>query len=300
MENHRRPSLIGPLILITFGVLLLLSNLGYVPLSIWQIAAQYWPLILILIGIEILFGRRSWIGSIVVLALWITVVAGIVWLAISGANLLPLGAMVNEQINEPLGDIQRANIELSAGASTVFVTALNEDTANLMEGKFNRREGNRIVKTYRVNGSEAVLALKEENSSGTFTGVTNSRWDIALYPKIPLAVRVNSGVGTINLDLGALNVTELRVNGGVGSLVVGTPKAGATTMKIDGGVGNVVVTIPPGVAARIRVDSGLGGANIDQARFAKVDKIYQSADYASATNKIDIEVNGGVGSITVR
>jgi len=203
-------------------------------------------------------------------------------------------------MNEPLGDIKSASIDLNAGASTVFVTALNEDTANLMEGKFNRREGTRVVKTYTVNGSEGNLALKEDGNAGPFLGMTNSRWDVAIYPKIPLTVRVNSGVGTVNLDLSAMSVTDLRVNGGVGSLVVTTPKTGATTMRVNGGVGNVVVTIPQGVAARIRVDSGLGGANIDQTRFAKADKIYQSADYASATDKIDIEVNGGVGSVTIR
>ncbi len=295
----RTPSLIGPL-LITFGVLLLLANLGYLPLSIWQIAAQYWPIILILIGVEILFGRRSWLGSLVVLVLWIAIVAGLVWLAISGASLLPMGATISEQMNEPLGDIKSATIDLNVGASTVFVSALNEDTTNLMEGKFNRREGIKIVKTYNVNANVGNLILKEEGNPGSFVGASTSRWDVALYPQIPLAVRVNSGVGNANLDLSKLNVTTLRVNGGVGSLNVTTPQAGTTTMKIDGGVGSVVVTIPPGVAAQIRVNSGLGGAHIDQSRFAKSDKIYQSADYASAANKIDIEVNGGVGSVTVR
>ncbi|MBI5304221.1 MAG: hypothetical protein HY868_18965 [Chloroflexi bacterium] len=298
--EHRRPSLIGPLILITFGVLLLLSNLGYLPLSIWQIAAQYWPIILILIGIEILFGRRSWIGGLVVLALWIAVIAGIVWLAMSGSALLPLSAMVSEQLSEPLGDIKSATIDLNAGASIVFVTASSSDTSDLMSGKFSHREGIKITKTYNVTDSNGRLVLKEEGNPAMFIGASNGRWDVALYPQIPLTLRVNSGIGTVNLDLSALNVTMLDVNGGVGSLIVTTPQAGATTMKINGGVGNVVVTIPAGVAARIRVDSGLGGVNVDQTRFIKSDKIYQSADYASATNKIDIDVNGGVGSVTIR
>jgi hypothetical protein len=62
----------------------------------------------------------------------------------------------------------------------------------------------------------------------------------------------------------------------------------------------VTITIPSGVAARIRADSGLGGIRIDETRFPKSGKMYESADFASATNKIEVEVDGGVGSITIR
>ncbi len=299
--EHRPRSIIGPLILITIGILLLLANLGYLPLSIWQIAAQYWPLILVLVGLDIIFGRRSWLGAITILVLWVALLAGVLWLAFTqGGGLLPMGATITEQIAQPLGDIQSATIELSAGASTVFVTPLGSDTANLMEGKFGHPEGTRVIKTYNVSGNTGRLALKEEGNPAAIIGASNSRWDVRLYPQIPLSLQINGGIGRVDLDLGALNVTSLDINAGVGSVTVATPKAGAMRIKINGGVGSATITIPPEVAARIRVDSGLGGIRIDESRFPKSDKIYQSADYASATNKVEIDVDGGVGSVTIR
>ena len=50
-------SLIAPLILITLGVLFSLSNLGLLP-RLEPYFAQWWPLILILVGVGLLV-RRS-------------------------------------------------------------------------------------------------------------------------------------------------------------------------------------------------------------------------------------------------
>jgi hypothetical protein len=299
--EHKPRSLIGPLILITIGILLLLANLGYLPVSIWQIAAQYWPLILILVGLDIIFGRRSWVGALAILGLWIVVIAGVLWLAFTqGGGLVPMGAAVTEQINQTLGDIKIATIELNAGASTAFITALGSDTANLMEGKFAHPETTRIVKKYNVNGSEGRLGINEEGNRVTPLNAQTSRWDVALAVGIPLTLRVNGGIGSVSLDLSALTVTLIDINAGVGSVNLTAPKTGATKIKINGGVGSATITIPPGVAARIRADSGLGGIRIDETRFPKSGKMYESADFASATNKIEVEVDGGVGSITIR
>jgi len=71
-------------------------------------------------------------------------------------------------------------------------------------------------------------------------------------------------------------------------------------MRLNGGVSNLHVTIPPGVVARIRVNKGIGSLRVDEARFTKSGNTYQSAEYVSASNKIDIEVDGGRGRVEIR
>lgn len=51
-------SIVGALILIVFGVVFLLSNLGLVP-RFGHLMAQWWPLILIVVGVSQLVRRRS-------------------------------------------------------------------------------------------------------------------------------------------------------------------------------------------------------------------------------------------------
>jgi hypothetical protein len=64
-SHHRSPSFFWPLVLIGAGVLLLLSNLGFVSWESWNLVWRLWPLLLIGMGIELLIGRRSTLGAIV-------------------------------------------------------------------------------------------------------------------------------------------------------------------------------------------------------------------------------------------
>ncbi|RIK28496.1 MAG: cell wall-active antibiotics response protein, partial [Chloroflexi bacterium] len=66
METRKnRSSLFGPILLIGLGILLLLSNLGVLTVNVWQMLFRFWPVILIAVGLDILFGRRSGIGAII-------------------------------------------------------------------------------------------------------------------------------------------------------------------------------------------------------------------------------------------
>jgi hypothetical protein len=68
-----------PVILIALGVLFLLNNLALLSISFWRTLWRFWPIILVLIGIELLFGRsHPWIGT----AIAVCVVAAAVALAL--------------------------------------------------------------------------------------------------------------------------------------------------------------------------------------------------------------------------
>lgn len=299
--EHRRPGLIGPLILITIGILLLLANMGMLPLAFWEIAIRFWPLLLILIGLDVIFGRRSALGALAILVLWVALIGGMIWLASNQDGRFAFAnAPVTDPISQPLGDIKSASIDLQTGFSNCQVSALNSDSADLVKGTYGHGEGTHAVKTYSVTGSEARLGLREEGNGFVFPGVSASRWDLGLYPQVPMALRVNGGVGRTNLDLSALNVTTLAIDTGIGTLDVTTPKTGVVTMRINGGIGSATVNIPQGVAASIRTNAGLAGIQVDPTRFPKSGGTYQSPDYAGAANKISIDVDGGIGSISIR
>jgi hypothetical protein len=77
-------------------------------------------------------------------------------------------------------------------------------------------------------------------------------------------------------------------------------RAGRTRAEVKGGLASVNMIVPQGVAARIQLQTGLTGNNIDTNRFPLVGGVYQSSDYDSAVNKVDIFVEGGMGSFDVR
>ena len=59
----RRGGLVGAAILVTLGVVLLLNNLGYLGWGVWETLGHLWPLLLIAIGLDLMIGRRSILGS---------------------------------------------------------------------------------------------------------------------------------------------------------------------------------------------------------------------------------------------
>ena len=69
-----------------------------------------------------------------------------------------------------------------------------------------------------------------------------------------------------------------------------------TSVRAQAGAASLTIEVPAGVAARIRTRMALGRAQIDQVRFAPTGAGYESPDYATSSNRVDIDVGGGVGS----
>jgi len=61
--HRRRGSLFGPLLLIALGILFLLNNAGVLAGDLWSMVIQYWPVILIVIGLDNLYQREGLVGA---------------------------------------------------------------------------------------------------------------------------------------------------------------------------------------------------------------------------------------------
>jgi len=69
---------------------------------------------------------------------------------------------------------------------------------------------------------------------------------------------------------------------------------------IDTGVSSLKLIVPEGVSARIRIKGGLSAINVNTTRFPLVEgKVYQSSDYTTAVNRLDLTVDAGVGAIDI-
>ena len=67
--RHRRGSLFGPLLLIALGILFLLGNMGALSGSVWETILQFWPVILIVIGLDSLYKREGMVGAVFMIGL---------------------------------------------------------------------------------------------------------------------------------------------------------------------------------------------------------------------------------------
>jgi hypothetical protein len=302
-RDHRRPypSLVGPIVLITAGALFLLNNLGILDVSflrLWRL----WPVLLILLGLDILFGRRSAWGSVVVALLALLLVAGVVLLLVYAPAALETTVGVGgERISEPLGDIERAELQVGFAAGDLRIAAL-DDSAMLIEGRLNLSTRHKPVWEIRRSGNRASMALnyRQGVSVGTFPGGSGGdEWSLALSPDVVYLLDVKAGAGEATLDLRGLDIGHLTVEAGASQTTIIFPEQGSFGSTVTGGVGHLVLEIPRDLAARITVERGLSALDISQ-RYERTGDVYQTEGYESSDDRVDVQLRVGVGLLTIR
>jgi hypothetical protein len=312
-QRRRVPSFFWPIVLIGGGVLLLLSNLGYISSTTWNVLLRLWPVLLIALGIELLFGRRSTAGAVISGLLILILLGGVIGAVffvqqipmLSGLAVLP--EWRTEQIEYPLGSIQQAtvNIDWSSLPGTVRVL---EGSANLIEGRIAYRGD--LVFDVRVRGNQADVEIDQR-----FTGVwfgpldvlrdADRRWVLGLSPNVGLDLRVNGGSGPSTLDLLGLQLNALDVDVGSGSIDLSLPAGVTFNATIDGGSGPLTVVVPSGTGVRVVLDSGSGPFHPSE-QFALVsgersgDAVWESADWQTAAEQIELRIDQGSGPVTIR
>ena len=299
MERQvRRGGLTGPVILISLGIVLLLNNLEVLPWTIWEVILYMWPLLLIVAGLDLLIGRRSVWGSLLVLVLMFAVLAGGAWLfwAYAGTSQAPAG----EEIRQALDGATRAEVVIAPAIGTLHIDALPE-SARLVEGVIRPVSGEQVMRDFTVKGKTATFTLRSGGAAFfPFTGGWSQRgWDLGLNPDVSLQLEVSLGLGESEVDLTGLTVSDLDVDMGIGQTKVILPDEGRVQAKVDGAIGQTVVVIPAGMAARIRVDTALSSSRLPD-DYQRQDKVYTSPGYESAENRIDLEVSQAIGNIVVR
>ncbi|WP_299029328.1 DUF5668 domain-containing protein [uncultured Thermanaerothrix sp.] len=250
--------------LLLLGVLLLLENLGLLPFSAW---AFFWPLALIWLGIWLLLRPRARLEAL------------------------------SRTITIPLGNAREAHLRLDHGAGRLVLHALEDAGTLFLRGECGggvpevRREGERLDVRLRLE-PDAMLLPWVEGSEGY-------RWALAVTPHLPLDLECHLGANQAHLDLSRLHVRHLILETGASETTLILPAQGQGSAHLKSGVAALKIQVPPTMAARIHVQSGLAGVNVDAQRFPYAGEVYESPDYATATNRFEIHVETGLGSVEI-
>ena len=159
------------------------------------------------------------------------------------------------------------------------------------------------VRVERPGGAgRARLALPTPPTGWSLNRVPYT-WTMGVTGDVPLRLRVETGAADAELDLTGLRLTELRLRTGASETRVILPAAaGATEVDAEGGATTIRFRVPDGVAARVRSSLVLGSSDIDTVRFPRTaaGDAWESPGFATATNRVEITIRGGIGGISVR
>jgi hypothetical protein len=238
--------------------------------------------------------------------------------------------VLTDNLSEPLNGARAAKIDVNVADGNLTIDRLTNGEQMLASGTLQYLEGQglptRSVNT--VNG-QSTLTLKAGNTGRPWfhfpwsacNGATE--WQIHLNPNVQSDITARSGGGNVELNLAGLAVTRIladtgggnmkvilpddsadlnvtaRTGGGNVTVEMGSRVTGNNIIEAKSGAGNVIVRVPSRLAARIHAVTGLGKAIVDS-RFNKIDaNTYQSPDYESARDKVEITANSGAGNVSI-
>ena len=256
-------SFFWPIVLIGIGVIMLMANLDLIPAPSLRLLVRLWPLALVVLGLDILIGRRSPIlGALIGLGAIALIV--LLLYAAPDIGLEPDFERKTLTFNEPLGSARSAEIavDLERYATTVGSDVDSVDLFNAVLETYTDAD-------YSAHGDQRkTIDLKPVDSSNfgfdwTVASTRNMRWEIGLSPELPLDLFVDVGSGSASLDLFDLMLTELRVDGGSGSTNLAIPKGDASyPVDVNGGSGSFDIEIEKGAQLDANFDVGSGSFDV--------------------------------------
>ena len=293
-----RRGLVWPLLLIGLGAVLLAANYGLIaPVSAFALFSL-WPLLLIIVGIDIAIGRRWPVAALGVDALVIAAAIALVVYA-PASQLFPFpirGGDVQtvSSIDVPRSDTKTMALRLSAGAGTY---ALRGGADSLVHGDSDHDD---LLATTSVRADGRLDVRVDQGPKGSgfrFGPSAASHVTMRVASDVPTSLTVDAGAGEFDIDASGLKVTDARISVGAASLHVVLPQpTGDVPFTISAGASSITVEIPVGVEARITTTGGLISTHVENPRFSGS----KTSGYALATDRVTVRISAGATSIVIR
>jgi hypothetical protein len=240
------------------------------------------------------------------------------------------GKILTDTFLEPLGSAMEARVDINTNTGNLSLDRLTGSEDVLVDGTLQYME-NQGLPTRSVDRSNGQVSFTLEASGQgqpwfrfpwqTCNGATE--WQIHLNPSVPSDISLYTGGGNVRLNLADMAVTHVlartgggnvdvflpdnaanlrmtaKTGGGNVTIAVGSGITGKIVIDAHSGGGNLSIRLPAGIAARIQATSGMGKVVVDPS-FVRLDKkIYQTSNYDSAADKVEITLDSGAGNVAV-
>ena len=189
---------------------------------------------------------------------------------------------VHARFKMPMGDLKMAG-----GATKLMDADFNYNVASWKPD----------VRYTSAEGSGDLVV--EQNGPKSSLGGAKNSWDMRLNDSVPMDLDIQFGAGDADLKLGSMNLRGLNLEMGAGDLHLdlrGTPKKDYS-VRVRGGAGDATIDLPKGAGISAVAKGGLGDVSVKGLH--KSGDRYVNDAYETAAVRVDLDVQGGVGSITL-
>jgi hypothetical protein len=125
------------------------------------------------------------------------------------------------------------------------------------------------------------------------------RWDLGITAAIPVDLVLETGANRTTVDLSSLRIRKLDLRTGASETNVRLPAAGRTAVHVECGFASVTLEVPATMAARVRGHLALGATVVATERFPRTADGWAAAGFETASDRVDIQITGGFGTVRV-
>lgn len=289
---------IGPAILISLGVVFLLNNFGILAWDVWLSLWKFWPIILILIGVEIWMGKNASVKTFAILLGLIFFVP--IFLSYNPLTNNPL-ATDEIKIEESLGTAVKAKINMNFPTSNITINSLEKDSSFLVEGKIVYSEASKKPTVEKESDLGVVILNISQAIEGKLPFISNLRTStqLSLSNLVPIELFIKTSASTSNLDLSNLRIEFLEINSGASTISIKFAEDFNQKVLIRTGASTIKLEIPEKLGARVTIDSQIKSVDASD-RFEKDGNKYQTKEFDKSLNKVEIEIKATAGSVIIK
>ncbi len=299
--------LLNGLIIVVVGALLLLNTTGYLPWTIWASALEFWPVLIIGLGVQVALSK--WRVPGLALAVVLALILGAMYpYASSGYWPRRFGLPTRRSVLESDRDltvslgpsISNMDLLLEAPACGVLVRGDPDQSGGdiALRAKF-RWEVNEPSISESSSGHTLEVKVTVPSFSQPAQNSGTQKWDFSVNSSLISTLSLNGGVVDLELDCTDLYIESLSVNAGVSDLDLSMGLPGKETKVVcKGGVTNLRLTVPETAGVRIAIAGpSLIPHDFSKQGMEKSGGVWTTPDYQNASTKIDLAVSSGVSRV---
>jgi len=302
--------IIWGIVLLFLGGILLLQNFNVINFE-WSVIWRFWPVILILIGANMLFSNsRSAAGGVVTVLITVIVLGFIGYKGINNNEADMDSWITDDNPAREQGDTQKTtvfsepyiagtrnailNIE---GGATSFI--LRDTASELFTAHVKKHIGNYSVFKFSTDTTETVDFKMTGEAKWDMKKSGSNQVVMTLNPEPVWDINLETGAGKTNFDLTKYKIRKMKLEGGVAKFDIKLGSLYKTTVvDVESGVSKITISIPESAGCEIKTESGL--SSLDFKGFTKLsDNSFQTPNFASAQQKITINMEGGLSKFKV-
>ena len=304
-KNKRDEGLVGGIILIAIGIIALLVTFFDVDI-VWSELAKFWPVFIIIFGVSLLPLNKV-LKSLSVIV--IIIISCLIYCKEVNGNENTSDEMTSEVLLEedvemqefysPFKDnITEASVEINYGAGVLY---LNSPVAELVKARnMSDKISQNFYLEYEGSHAEILFDVEDDNYQvNNVDEVKSNRFDISLN-KVPIYdFELNLGACEMNFDFSEYKVSDIEINSGASNIDIKLGELlNSTRVVISTGVSKIRIGIPNNSGCSVECESVLSLKDFD-GFVKKSSNVYETSNYSSAENNIEIEFEGAMSEFEV-